>query len=227
MLLLCGDMPEIRSLTAPLIERLNIEVETLDTLEGIDAAVLPQPVDRFSEQFAAFRLASAIAVESTPVNLLPLEVTVARANRTGRRLYVGGAAAAIALAAFLYARAGVDQQKVIAVAEPQIRPVSISQETTPPNLQGARIAQMLEVISKAAPRGVVVTAVKAMADGEAWRVAIDARAESDDARSARASADSFIAGISKSPMFGAPPEAVMRRTVGNSLEMTAEYMVTK
>ena len=36
--LLCGDMPEIRSLTAPLIERLNIEVETLDTLEGIDAA---------------------------------------------------------------------------------------------------------------------------------------------------------------------------------------------
>ena len=40
--LLCGDMPEIRSLTAPLIERLNIEVETLDTLEGIDAASLPE-----------------------------------------------------------------------------------------------------------------------------------------------------------------------------------------
>jgi hypothetical protein len=227
MLLLCGDMPEIRSLTAPLIERLNIEVETLDTLEGIDAAVLPQPVDRFSEQIAAFRLASAIAVESTPVNLLPLEVTVARANRTGRRVYIGGAAAAIALAAFLYAQAGVDQQTVIAVAEPQIRPMSISQETTPPNLQGARIAQMLEAVSQAAPRGVVVTAVKAMADGDTWRVAIDARSESDDARSARASADSFIAGIAKSPMFGATPESVTRRTVGNSLEMTAEYMVKK
>ena len=40
--LLCGDMPEIRSLTAPLIDRLNIEVETLDTLDGIDTATLPE-----------------------------------------------------------------------------------------------------------------------------------------------------------------------------------------
>ena len=68
--LLCGDMPEIRSLTAPLIERLNIEVETLDTLEGIDTASLP---DGFADQAARFRLASSIAVEPPPVNLLPVE----------------------------------------------------------------------------------------------------------------------------------------------------------
>jgi hypothetical protein len=34
----CGDLPELRSLTMPLIEELDIEVETLDTLEGMDVA---------------------------------------------------------------------------------------------------------------------------------------------------------------------------------------------
>ena len=78
--LLCGDMPEIRSLTAPLIERLNIEVETLDSLDGIDTAALPAPAERFSEQVASLRLASAIAAEPPPVNLLPLEITALRAG---------------------------------------------------------------------------------------------------------------------------------------------------
>ena len=30
----CGDLPDLRSLTMPLIEELNLEVETLDSLEG-------------------------------------------------------------------------------------------------------------------------------------------------------------------------------------------------
>ena len=79
--LLCGDMPEIRSLTAPLIERLNIEVETLDTLEGIDV----RPSRGFAERASTLRLASSIAVEPPPVNLLPVEVTASRTNRSGRR----------------------------------------------------------------------------------------------------------------------------------------------
>ena len=220
LLLLCGDMPEIRSLTAPLIERLNIEVETLDTLEGIDASALPEPADRFSEQVAAFRLASAIAVESTPVNLLPLEVTAARANRTGRRVYVGGAVAAVALAAFFYARADVDQQSAD-------RQMSVSQSTPPPDRQGPRMAQLLEAVSHATPHGVAVTAVKAISDGDTWRVSIDARSESEDAGIARADADSFIAGLAKSPMLGVSVRPATRRTVGNSLELTAEYVVTK
>ena len=78
--LLCGDMPEVRSLTAPLIERLNIEVETLDTLEGIDTAKLPEG---FAERASTLRLASSIAVEPPPVNLLPVEVTASRTSRVG------------------------------------------------------------------------------------------------------------------------------------------------
>ena len=65
---LSGDMPEIRSLTAPLIEFLNIEVETLDTLEGIDASSIPEG---FAEQAATFRLATSISADPPPINLLP------------------------------------------------------------------------------------------------------------------------------------------------------------
>jgi len=39
----CGNLPDLRSLTMPLIEELDIEVETLDTLEGVD---LDGSVDR-------------------------------------------------------------------------------------------------------------------------------------------------------------------------------------
>ena len=105
-LLLCGDMQEIRSLTAPLIDRLGIEVETLDTLEGIDPMKLPEPADRFSDQVAAFRLASAIAVEPLPVNLLASNEPTGYMNPTNRRLVAVGSAAAVAFAAFVYTRSG-------------------------------------------------------------------------------------------------------------------------
>jgi hypothetical protein len=100
--LLCGDMPEVRSLTAPLIERLNIEVETLDTLEGFDTASLPEG---FAERASTLRLASSIAVAPPPVNLLPAGVTASRTSRSALRVVAVGTAAAVALGAFLYARA--------------------------------------------------------------------------------------------------------------------------
>jgi len=102
--LLSGDMPEIRSLTAPLIDLLNIEVETLDTLEGIDAASLP---DGFSERAATFRLASSIAGDPPPINLLPADVTPKGTTRKDWRILAAGTAAAVAFAAFLYGQASV------------------------------------------------------------------------------------------------------------------------
>jgi hypothetical protein len=91
-------MPEIRSLTAPLIEFLNVEVETLDTLQGIDASSIPEG---FAEQAATFRLATSISADPPPINLLPAGVTSAPGRHTGGWLVAGGAAAAIALA-FIY-----------------------------------------------------------------------------------------------------------------------------
>jgi hypothetical protein len=141
-LLLCGDMPEIRSLTAPLIDHLNVEVETLDTLEGIDPSKLPEPADRFSEQVAAFRLAAAIAVEPLPVNLLASNEPVSYMNRTNRRLVALGSAAAIAFAVLAYTRSGVEDdrgrtaERIAAVqrrqAAPEPAPIAVAKPQSVP-----------------------------------------------------------------------------------------------
>ena len=123
--LLSGDMPEIRSLTAPLIELLNIEVETLDTLEGIDASTLPEG---FAEQAATFRLATSIAADPPPINLLPAEVKPSREQvRRPGWILAGGAAAAIAVAAFIYGRANVAPQP----APPSAPPKAQAREAVP------------------------------------------------------------------------------------------------
>lgn len=56
----CGDLPDLRSLTMPLIEELDIEVETLDTLEGLTADSPARPED-IAEKAPAMRLACAVA----------------------------------------------------------------------------------------------------------------------------------------------------------------------
>ena len=56
----CGDLPDLRSLTMPLIEELDIEVEILDTLDDIavEGAAAGDPI---AEQAPAIRLACAAA----------------------------------------------------------------------------------------------------------------------------------------------------------------------
>ena len=53
----CGNLPEIRSLTMPLIEELDIEVESLDSLEGL--VVKPDATDRLTDVAASLRMACA------------------------------------------------------------------------------------------------------------------------------------------------------------------------
>ena len=110
---LSGDMPEIRSLTVPLIEFLNVEVETLDTLQGIDASSVPEG---FAEQAATFRLATSISADPPPINLLPPGVTSASRRHAGLWLVAGGAAAAIALA-FIYSDSESSSPQVKTPAE--------------------------------------------------------------------------------------------------------------
>ena len=56
----CGNLPELRSMTMPLIEELDVEVETLDSFDGLE--VNPPPTERLMEIAAAIRLACAGAV---------------------------------------------------------------------------------------------------------------------------------------------------------------------
>jgi hypothetical protein len=53
----CGNLPDLRSLTMPLIEELDLEVETLDSLDGL--AFAPEMHDRLTELAPAIRMACA------------------------------------------------------------------------------------------------------------------------------------------------------------------------
>ena len=58
----CGDLPELRSLTMPLIEELDLEVETLDSTDGLRAA--RDGMEGFAESAPAMRLAIAATLET-------------------------------------------------------------------------------------------------------------------------------------------------------------------
>jgi hypothetical protein len=56
----CGNLPDLRSLTMPLIEELDVEVETLDSLEGL---IVARNIDeRLGDAASSIRLACAAAV---------------------------------------------------------------------------------------------------------------------------------------------------------------------
>ncbi len=83
----CGDLPELRSLTMPLIEELDLEVETLDSMDGL-RPVGKARFERLAEAAPAVRLACAAA-------LAPERRARARLPRAAR------IAAAVALVAAL------------------------------------------------------------------------------------------------------------------------------
>lgn len=245
--LLCGEMPEIRSLTAPLIERLNIEVETLDTLDGIDASTLP---DGFADLAPTLRLASSIAVEPPPVNLLPVEVTASRAGKTGQRIVAVGTAAAIMVGAFLYAQANAmrleAQSQLEAVrgemASLQAQVVAagaagVSSETENVrraalralDAQGPAIAGVLEAVVNGAPQQVALRSLRVMPDGGHWKVSFEALAAGEDEAAARDAANRFMRAIAQSPMFAEPLRPATHRFVSSAkgVEIAADYLVRK
>ena len=88
----CGNLPDLRSLTMPLIEDLDVEVETLDSLDGLD--VSPMALDRLTEIAAAVRVACAgvVARRTRPWDL-------AKRGAAHRAAALMRAAAAVALLA--------------------------------------------------------------------------------------------------------------------------------
>ena len=65
----CGGLPELRSMTLALTERLDVEVEPLDSLFGVDASELP--ADDLRDRAVDMRLAWAAAADwNAPINFL-------------------------------------------------------------------------------------------------------------------------------------------------------------
>jgi hypothetical protein len=57
----CGDLPDLRSLTMPLIEELDLEVETLDSLDGLEVDPGARP-DVTEDDVPALHLATAVTL---------------------------------------------------------------------------------------------------------------------------------------------------------------------
>lgn len=78
----CGDLPDLRSLTMPLIEELNLEVETLDSAADLHA-VGSASQDRFAEWAPTIRLACAAALTPGPPASPRLRLATAAAVMIG------------------------------------------------------------------------------------------------------------------------------------------------
>jgi len=87
-------LPELRSMTVPLMERLDLEVEPLDSLFGIDTNHVPQGEGSFQERIAELRLAWAAATDwPASLNLMRAPHRHRLRVALSRAAVVGGVAA--------------------------------------------------------------------------------------------------------------------------------------
>jgi hypothetical protein len=95
----CGGLPELRSMAVVLMEQLDAEVETLDSLFAIDAARLPEPAYEFRDHSAELRLAWAAAADwPSPINLLRERQRRLTKTVLTRAAVVAGVAAGVGVA---------------------------------------------------------------------------------------------------------------------------------
>ena len=234
----CGDLPGLRSMTAPLIMTLDLEVETLDSMEGIDVTALPEPVQTFRDEVASLRLAWAVAADvRPPINLLPSGIVADRETQQLRRAIGAGAAAAAVLCALLYwqtdatARGRVRElqraEQELSVAEPRAHAVSEARNQQSIDQvrlaaldafdsQGPRLARALEVIAQTTPNEIVLNAVKVQPAGAVWRATIAGAAVTSDPAQAQAAVNAYLRDLQASPYLGAPIRSPsLRMTAGN------------
>jgi hypothetical protein len=115
----CGDLPELRSLTMPLIEELDLEVETLDSAEGLRAARNLKP-ERLMEAAPAIRLACAAALTSalTTFESQAIGATMRREQPSAMRRATAVVALVAALVWGVYANSNV-------FTSSQVRPMPV------------------------------------------------------------------------------------------------------
>jgi hypothetical protein len=93
----CGNLPDLRSLTMPLIEELDVEVETLDSFEGL--IVKPQVAEKIGDSAPAIRLACAAAIAR---GTRPWDPAKKRSHQRAVSRYVAAAAIVLAIAGVAY-----------------------------------------------------------------------------------------------------------------------------
>lgn len=232
--MLCGDAPELRSLTAPLIAELDLETETLDSLAGIAPDALPHPSDVFRDQVAKFRLAWAMAADAAPpVNLVPPEMVIRRQARRHAAALAGGVAAAVllGLAGYTYVDRTVrsdelnvrELEQQVAALEPRARHVDeVRRDVALADVrrgaldafdsQGPRLARALEALARSAPPDVTVKTLTLKASGASWMAHLSGVAVSLDPARAQAAVNNLLRALQGSSYLGvavAPPSLRM------------------
>ncbi len=236
---LCGDMPNLRALTAPLGEALNIPVQTADSLTGIDAHAVPEPAERFRAEIAALRLIDRhrrrAGSASQPAAVgHPGPSRVARARRSPvrhgrreprprpggvrvRRTHLGAvrrarrhASSSSSQTIEPEARRLDELRKVYTLARSQGSALAAF------DAQGPRLARLLEALSAAAPEEIILSSVKAEADGMVWNTTVNGIAVTPDAASGQAAVNALIRSLAKSPYAGAPVHPPSFRMVSGS-----------
>jgi len=143
---LCGGMPNLRALTASVGSALNVPVETLDSLSGIDAEVVPEPADMFRATVAALWPAVAIASQrGEPPNLLPVATRARPDTRTRIAPISAGVVVTALIVSAWYFSAGTprDSRTPVQPAPPQVTP--------PPSPPPSRDANVAAAQPKPAP----------------------------------------------------------------------------
>ena len=248
-IIVCGDMPDMRTITAPLMQELDVEVEILDSMAGIDAARLPEPAEEFRARVAEFMTPLAIATVSAPIDLRPREARSAARSRQAQGMLVRAALIAAltvgagwTLSAWL---ASGEQAKAAAarrqlgMLEPQLqrldqhrldRARSVAQEAALQAFatQGPRVARVLEALGRSAPGEVAITSLTLQAGGASWRLRAEGQAVAADPALAQAAFTKFLRAVTASPLLGQPvsPPLIRMRTEAEPTAKTSSGVRT-
>ncbi len=118
----CGGMPELRSMTLALMERLDVEVEPLDSLFGIDGDRLPDPSDDFPDRIAEMRVAWAVAADwEAPINFMRERRRLATKTLLTRAAVVAGVATGVTAAWGIAASGWLAPASGVVATEPRAR----------------------------------------------------------------------------------------------------------
>jgi hypothetical protein len=216
----CGDYQGLRSLTAPLMEASDTEIETLDSIDGLPAGASTD------DGAAELRVPWAVAAdEAAPVNLLPVEARARHRSRKFRGRLLRAVALVLVLLALMYAGARVWANSGEAhIAELRDRITRLEQESNAIDrsrllraqvrlrrqaldafaVQGPRIAKILEALADSAPRDrqVVMNALDFEPAGGAWRMTLKGEATGPNPALAQAAFNQFLRQLSASPYVG-------------------------
>ena len=147
----CGDLPDLRSLTMPLIEELDVEVETLDSMEGL-RAVGPAHADDVVENAPAIRLACAAAVDMSPA------LSIGRPSRALRAVAAAALLALLGWGAYRLVADRTDRAATVAVdsrpaAQTPTAPDRPGSAARPPSTQAGTPAEPPDTTRPAATMG--------------------------------------------------------------------------